>query len=221
MAALLDQLRIVIEQVIRSFGYPGITAIMFIENIFPPIPSEVVMPFAGFLVSDGIFSFIWVITAGTLGALIGAVAIYYLGYRMGEEGTREWFRKYGKYILVSEEEFSQALEIFNRHGKVMVLIGRIIPGVRSLISIPAGIKNMGWKTFLLYTVIGTTIWNIILAGGGMLLKSQWQQILAWLDQYQTIVYIIFGALIVYWVGRKLWQYFQGKGGGQSGFWTSE
>lgn len=220
MAELLDQTRIVIENIIQSFGYIGIAAAMFIENIFPPIPSEVVMPFAGFLVAEGRFSFIWVILAGTLGAVIGAVAIYYLGYTMGEEGTRKFFRKYGKYVLVNEAEYNRAMEIFARHGKVMVLVSRVIPGVRSLISIPAGINKMGWGTFLFYTILGTTAWNLLLTGGGMLLERQWQRILDWISHYETVVYVILGVLIVAWIGRKVWRRVRNKDEGQSGFWSS-
>jgi len=208
LITILDQIRIFIEQAILSFGYPGITAVMFIETVFPPIPSEVVMPFAGFLVADGRISFLGIIFAGTIGAVGGAVLIFYLGLSMGEEPTRAWFRKYGRFVLVNENELDRAMVIFERYGKVMVLIGRMIPGVRSLISLPAGIKNMGWGTFLFYTIIGTTLWNTILAGGGYYLGEHWERILELLDSYETVVYAVLGLFVIYWVGRKIYQYIQ-------------
>jgi membrane protein DedA with SNARE-associated domain len=100
------------------------------------------------------------------------------------------------------------MDIFERYGKGLVLTGRMIPGVRSLISLPAGIKNMGWGSFLFFTIIGTTMWNIILAGGGYYLGEHWERILEWLDSYETVVYVVLGLFVIYWVGRKIYQYFQ-------------
>jgi len=209
LTIVLDQIRIIIEQVILAFSYPGIAAVMFIETVFPPIPSEVVMPFAGFLVAEGKISFLWIIIAGNIGAISGAVMIYYLGYLWGEESTRAWFRKYGKYILVNEVELDRAMRTFDRYGKGMVLIGRMIPGIRSLISLPAGIKRMSWGSFFLYTLIGTTMWNIILGAGGYLMGQQWERILDWLDSYETVVYAAVSAFVLYWIGRKIFQTIKG------------
>ena len=187
------------EQTIQTMGYPGIAILMFIENLFPPIPSEVVMPFAGFLVNKGEMSFTGIMIAGTLGAVLGAGAIYFIGIKLGEKRLRRWVDRNGKYLLLSEDELDSSLETFNEHGKKMVLFGRLIPTIRSLISIPAGLEKMNIPVFLLFTLIGTTIWNLLLAGGGIYLGQNWQQILGWIDTYSYVVYAILGSLLLYYI----------------------
>jgi len=210
MASFLDQIRIFIEQIIQTLGYTGIAAVMFTETIIPPIPSEVVMPFAGFLVAAGKRSFLGVVLAGDIGAISGAMLIYYLGYLWGEERVRNLFIKYGKYVLVNVDELDNAMELFERYGKAMVFFGRMIPGIRSVISLPAGIKRMGWGSFLFYTIAGTTLWNILLAGAGYFLGSRWQEILVLLNQYENFVYALIALFVVFWVGRKAYLHFRKK-----------
>jgi membrane protein DedA with SNARE-associated domain len=130
MAAILDQLRLVIEQVIRTMGYPGISLLMLVENLFPPIPSEVVMPFAGFLVDEGDMSFILVLIAGTIGAGLGAIVIYFVGTLVSEHQIRTWIEHNGKWFLMSVEDYNRASQSFDKYGNIMILAGRLIPGVR-------------------------------------------------------------------------------------------
>lgn len=184
-------------------GYPGIVFLMFIENLFPPIPSEVVMPFAGFLVDKGEMSFAGVMLAGTLGAVAGAVAIYFIGIKLGEKRLRNWVERNGKYLLMSEDELDSTLETFNDHGKKMVLFGRLIPTIRSLISIPAGLEKMNLTVFLIFTLVGTTVWNLALAGGGVYLGKNWQQILGWVDTYSYVVYAVLGGLLLFYVVQQV------------------
>lgn len=186
-------------------NYPGIAFLMFIENIFPPIPSEVVMPFAGFLVDKGEMSFVGIMIAGTIGAFAGAVAIYYIGLKYGEKRLRDWINRNGKYILMSENELNSTLQTFNEHGKKMVFIGRLIPTIRSLISLPAGIEKMNLSVFFAFTLAGTTLWNLALAGGGVILGRNWERVLTWMDRYSYVVYAILGALLLYYVGKRLKQ----------------
>lgn len=202
---MLEQIRIIAEEVIRTMSYPGIAFLMFIENIFPPIPSEVVMPFAGFLVDKGEMTFVGIMIAGTIGAAAGAVAIYYIGLKYGEERLCEWIERNGKYILMSVDELESSLETFNDHGKKMVLLGRLIPTIRSLISIPAGIEKMNFTVFFAYTLVGTTVWNLLLAGGGVILGQNWQRVLTWVDRYSYVVYTILGILLLYYVGKRVKQ----------------
>ncbi len=176
---------------------------MFIENLFPPIPSEVVMPFAGFLVDKGEMNFAGVMLAGTIGAALGATAIYYLGIKLGEERLRGWIKRNGKYLLMSEDELDSSLKTFNKHGKKMVLFGRLIPTIRSLISIPAGLERMNIGIFLIFTLIGTTIWNLILAGGGVYLGRNWQRILGWIDTYSYVIYAILGGLLLFYIVQQV------------------
>lgn len=191
------------EQIIRATGYLGIAFLMFIENLFPPIPSEVVMPFAGFLVDKGEMSFAGVMIAGTIGAGLGAVAIYYIGLKLGEGRLRQWVDKNGKYLLMSEDELDSSLETFNNHGKKMVLFGRLIPTIRSLISVPAGLENMNLSVFLIFTLIGTTLWNLVLTGGGVLLGRNWQRVLDWVDTYSYIVYAVLVVLLLVYIGSQV------------------
>jgi membrane protein DedA with SNARE-associated domain len=184
-------------------GYPGIAFLMFIENLFPPIPSEVVMPFAGFLVNKGEMSFAGIMVAGTIGALLGACAIYYIGIKLDEDRLRRWVNRNGKYLLMSEDELDSTLETFEDNGKKMVLFGRLIPTIRSLISLPAGLKKMNIAIFLLFTLIGTTSWNLLLAGGGVYLGQNWDQILGWVDTYSYIIYAILGGLLIFYVVKKM------------------
>jgi len=186
-------------------GYPGIVFLMFIENLFPPIPSEVVMPFAGFLVDKGEMSFLGVMLAGTLGAVLGAVAIYYIGLRLDEERLRSWVDSNGKYLLLSEDELDSSLDTFNNHGKKMVFLGRLIPTLRSLISVPAGVQKMNIPVFLLLTVVGTILWNLALTGAGVVLGRNWERVLTWIDAYSYVIYAILGVLLLYYVGKKVWQ----------------
>jgi membrane protein DedA with SNARE-associated domain len=203
MGQLLEQLRAWVEQVISSMGYFGVALLMFLENIFPPIPSEVVMPFAGSLVSEGEFSFVGMMIAGTIGALAGALVIYYIGRWIDEDRARRWINKYGKFLLLSEEEFDKAIDAFNNHGKMMVLVGRVMPTIRSLISLPAGLERMNLIPFLIFTIIGTSIWNLILLGAGYYMGQNWQQVVSFVNTYSLVFYIIIGALIAYYIYKQV------------------
>lgn len=186
MAEIIDGLRIIIERVILTLGYPGIGAVMFTENIFPPIPSEVVIPFAGFLVQRGEMSMIGVLIASTIGVLIGAVTIYYIGLWADEPIIRAFVRRYGKFLLLSEEDIDRAMEFFDRHGELVVFFGRLIPIIRSLISLPAGMTRMNIGRFLLFTGLGSLIWNTVLGYAGFLLGANWQRILDIMDRYEKV-----------------------------------
>lgn len=203
MAQLLDQIRQWAEQIVSTMGYLGIALLMLLENLFPPIPSEVIMPFAGSLVSTGEMNFVGVFIAGTIGALAGAIAIYYIGVAISEDRVRSWFKNYGKFFLLSEDDYDQAMSKFDKHGSKMVFVGRLMPAIRSLISLPAGLNRMQLLKFLLYTSIGTSLWNLILLGAGVYLGSNWQQVLSFVDTYEMVIWIILGVLVAYYIYRRL------------------
>ena len=203
MAQLLEQIRMWAEQLLSAMGYVGIALLMFLENIFPPIPSEVIMPFAGSLVSKGELNFVGALAAGTVGALFGVVAIYYIGIAISHDRAKQWFDRYGQYFLLSEDDFNQAMDKFDRHGPIMVLVGRLMPAIRSLISLPAGLNGMGLVKFLVYTAIGTTIWNLILLGAGFYLGSNWEQVLQFVDTYETVFWVILGLVVAYYIFRRV------------------
>ncbi len=170
---------------------------MAIENIFPPIPSEVVLPMAGFLTVGGDLTLIGVVVAGTLGSLIGAIVLYYVGLWCNEAIIRRFVRRFGRFFLLSEADLDGALAFFTRHGPLAIFIGRLIPLVRSLISIPAGMQRMPLPIFILYTTASAAIWSFLLAYAGVILGRNWDQVLTWIGQYQKLVLaaIIIGLLV--------------------------
>jgi len=205
MAEILDKLSILIEDIIAALGYPGITLVMFLENIFPPIPSEIVMPFAGFLVADnGEMTFPGIVIAGALGSVLGALVIYYVGVWANDLVIRRFIRRYGRYFTVSEQDLDRALSFFDRYGEAIVFFGRLIPIIRSLISLPAGMKRMPLRRFLLFTALGTAIWTALLSAAGVILKENWEDILTFIDTYQMVTLVVVGAAVLVLVIRRYW-----------------
>jgi len=186
MAELLDQLRLLVESAVEALGYAGILLVMLLENVFPPIPSEIVMPFAGFLVADGKLTFAGIILAGTAGSVLGALTLYAVGWWAHEPVVRRLVRAYGRYLGVSERELDRSLAIFARYGAIIVLAGRLIPIVRSLVSLPAGINRMPLLPFVTYTTAGAALWNTLLAYAGYVLGENWQGVLRFVDHYQAL-----------------------------------
>lgn len=188
---------------ISSAGYPGIVAVMALENVFPPIPSEVVMPFAGFLVFQGRFTAVLAVVAGVLGSVIGALILYGIGAAFRHDGVQKFLEKYGKYIFVSPEDLNAAENYFSRYGEWAVLIARVIPIVRSIISIPAGFVKMGMVRFLALTVLGTTIWTTLLTYSGIILGENWEKVGPVLQKYENLVLGVLVVLAVFYIYHKL------------------
>lgn len=184
MTHLLEQVAAWIQELIAAIGYPGIVIVMAIENIFPPIPSELVLPFAGALSAKGEMNFWAAVAAGTVGSLIGAIVLYAVGYFAREAGVRTLVARYGKFLFISEKDLDRAAEWFERYGEAIIFFGRLIPLVRSIISVPAGYTRMNPARFIIYTTLGTTVWNLILVYAGRLLGENWGKILAFMDTYQ-------------------------------------
>lgn len=160
-------------EVIYSLGYLGVGLIIALENLFPPIPSELVLPLAGFLAGRGRFSLPLVILAAMAGSVAGALALYALGRWVGEEHLRRFIQRFGRWLLLSESDLDRAVDWFHRHGRAGVFFGRVVPLARSLISVPAGIACMPLWQFTLYTAAGSAVWNTVLIGAGWLLGEQW------------------------------------------------
>jgi membrane protein DedA with SNARE-associated domain len=159
-------------QIISFLGYPGVFILMALESMVFPMPSELVMPFAGFLIAQGKMSWLGVIIASSLGSIAGSLLSYYIGFYGGETVVL----KFGKYLLLEKEDLEKTHKWFIRRGDITVLISRFIPVVRHLISIPAGIGKMELKKFCVYTIIGATLWNTILAYAGFILGQNWDKI---------------------------------------------
>ena len=187
--------------VVSAIGELGVGLLVLLENIVPPIPSEVVLPFSGALVADGRFTFVGVLIASTLGSVLGAVLLYELGRRLGEDRVA---RGLARIPLVTEDDIDRGSDWFSRHGHAAVLTGRLVPGVRSVVSIPAGAQAMPRHTFLLLTIGGTVVWNALLIGAGVLLGRQWQTV----EQYTRWLDVAMVAAVVLVVARLGWRRFR-------------
>lgn len=192
---------------IVALGYPGIVFVMFLENVFPPIPSEVVLPLVGFLAARGEFNFWWALAASVLGSVLGAIALYGFGAWAGDRVLQSFIQRRGKWFGLSEEKYERAMIVFGDHRRAAVFVGRLMPMIRSLISIPAGIKRMPFALFLLLTTLGTTLWNLLLGGAGWWLGSRWQLVLEWTRQYETGIWLALAVLVLivfltHWLRRS-------------------
>ena len=182
-----------VTDVVEKLGYLGLFLMIALENVFPPIPSEVVLPLAGFLTGQGRMWFPGAVLAATAGSLAGALILYYVGYVFGEQRVRGLVRRYGKWAMLSEADIDKADDWFDRHDREAVLIGRVFPIVRSLISIPAGIRHMPLGKFLIYTAIGSAVWNTTLIGIGWILGDNWAEVEQYVGYLQYVV--ILGVLV--------------------------
>lgn len=187
-------------------GYAGVFFLMVLESMIFPVPSEAVMPFAGFLASRGSFSFWMAAIAGTLGTLAGSLISYAIGYYGGEPLVR----KYGKYVLLEKEDIDRTHEWFHRHGGVTVFVCRFIPVVRHISSMPAGAGRMSIWTFSFYTVLGGFIWNTFLLWVGFQLGEHWEAITGYTRVFDIVVLSLIAVVVIYvWIkhGRRLQERF--------------
>lgn len=187
---------------IADLGYPAIAFFMFLENAIPPIPSEFIMPLGGFLTEQEELSFVGIVIAGTIGSVAGTLPLYYLGRFIREERLKHWIAKYGKWIAISEMDVERAMDWFDRHGGKAVLICRLIPGLRSLISIPAGAARMDMTRFLCYTVMGTGLWTSILAYAGVLLGENYEKVETYLGPISYLVLLLIFLPVIYSLVRR-------------------
>lgn len=179
-----------------QMGGIGVAVAVFLENLFPPIPSEVILPLAGVTASQGKMGLVEAIVWATAGSLIGALVLYAIAAAIGSQRIR---RLFDIMPLVQASDIDTADSWFARYGWSSVLIGRVIPVVRSLISIPAGLARMGLARFIGLTVLGSAVWNTVLVMAGFALGQRWQVILSFLDRFQSVVIVLLAALIVWYL----------------------
>jgi membrane protein DedA with SNARE-associated domain len=192
-----------ITSTIQSLGYVGIGLLMFLENLFPPIPSELIMPLAGFTASQGKMALVPAIAAGVIGTLLGALPWYYLGKFLGEERIKHWIALYGAWIGISTNEIDKTKQWFYRHGTKAVFWGRMVPGVRTLISLPAGFSNMPLPQFLIYSTLGTLGWTLLLTLAGYALGQNYTLVEQYLAPVSKLVLgLLFVAFAVWLVRRR-------------------
>jgi len=183
----------IVIYLITELGYLGIFVAMTMESAALPIPSEIVMPFAGYVAFQGHLDFWAIVIAGTLGNLVGSILLYYIGLK----GGRPVLMKYGKYILVSEREIKIAEEWFRKFGSKVIFFSRMLPVVRTFVSLPAGAAKMGIKKFSFYTLIGSLPWNITLTYVGFVLGENWQQIEGAFRAFDLVIMGVVAVVLAY------------------------
>ena len=192
--AITEVLSMFVVHVIETLGYFGVFIMMTLESACIPFPSEVIMPFAGFVVQEGQLSFLGIVVIGTLGNLVGSLIAYFVGLK----GGRPILEKYGKYILITEDKLDLADDIFNKYGAATVFVGRILPVIRTFISLPAGIARMDIKKFTLYTTLGGLPCTVILAYLGVILGQNWSVLTKYFHILDAVLVIALVGLILSW-----------------------
>jgi len=183
---------------INSMGYAGIALLMAIESACIPLPSEVILPFSGYLVAQGVFNIHLVALAGAIGCVLGSIVAYYAG----AWGGRAWIMKYGKYVLISRHDMDMADRWFERHGEITVFVARLLPVIRTFIALPAGIAKMRMSTFIIYTFVGSYIWSWALAWVGYRMGQNWASIRVYFHKFDFAI----GAVIVIGAAWYIWRH---------------
>ena len=199
------------QNAMQIMGYPGLSLVMFLENVFPPIPSEIVLPLAGTLTVSSDpevapqFNIISVILWATLGSFLGAWIWYWVGYLISEDRVRRLLQKIGKFIMITEKDLDTALDWFGKYGEWCVFFGRMVPIIRTLISVPAGLSKMHWLKFSLFTVAGTMIWNIFLGFAGRILGDNYTVIVDFIDKFKIVIIILCVAAVGVFYAHRIWK----------------
>ena len=205
---ILELLGVFAIQVISAIGYLGVFVLMVMESMVIPIPSELVLPFAGFLISRGDFSFVGVVAASSLGSITGSL----ISYSMGRYGGNPFVLKFGKYVLLDAEDLRKAERWFERRGEYTIFLSRFVPVVRHLISIPAGIGKMDLKRFSIYTLAGATAWNFILTYAGYFLGEHWARIKHYSEPVSLAVATLLVIAFIIFVYRHVRDKWRARGG---------
>lgn len=192
-----------IIQLIQSSGYLGIFILMTLESALIPIPSEVTMPFAGYLVTTGQFSFVGVVLVGALGNLVGSWIGYAIGYFLEETIIAILIKKYGKFILVTVDEYNHSLKWFNKYGDKIAFFSRILPAVRTFISLPAGLAEMNFWKFSVYTFLGSLIWSVVLTYVGVYLGGKWDTVGSYFHKFDLALAFLLVLSALFYVNHKL------------------
>jgi membrane protein DedA with SNARE-associated domain len=183
-----------LSEVLHDLGYAGLLLLMLAETVFPPIPSEAILPLAGYLVEQGDFQFLGVLVTSTLGSVVGAMVLY----ELARHGGRPFATRFLRFARLDEAKLDEAEAWFATRGPLVVLFGRCVPGVRSLVSLPAGLLRMPRWEYLLFTTLGSAVWNTVLIGAGYLLGTQWERVSDVIGPVaKPLVFIVAGAAAVW------------------------
>lgn len=189
-----------ITSIMADFGYIGIFVLIMVENLFPPIPSEIILTFGGFMTTVTSLNVVMVIIVATLGSVVGAILLYKVASYFGKERLTKIVLKYGRILRLKESDIERAESFFLKYGSWAVFLCRMIPLIRSLISIPAGMTKMKMSKFLILTIAGSLLWNTVLIGLGAMLGESWSEIVVFMDSFSTIIYSIIAILVVVGLG---------------------
>lgn len=191
---MLSDIAAWVQDVIERLGAVGVALLVVLENVFPPIPSEIVLPFAGFVAQRGDGSVIVMIVAATIGAVVGALILYGVAAIIGPERLSAFIARFGRWFGVKPSDLQRAEQWFDRHAVAAVLLGRCVPLIRSVVSVPAGFRRMNIVPFVLYTALGSAIWNTALIGAGAILGDQWERVEPYVA---TLQYVVIAAIVVF------------------------
>ena len=200
---MLEHLATWIITIISTLGYPGIVLTMAIESAMIPLPSEVIMPFSGFLVSTGRFTLFGVALSGAIGNVIGSLVAYTVGYYGHENLIRRTVRKWGKWILVSEDELDYTEKLLNKHKDLVVLVSRVIPGIRTVISLTCGFAKLPILRFIILTFVGSFVWSLFLAYIGLILGQNWESLGPIFHKFDTVLVVLILAAIGWYIYHKI------------------
>ncbi|EIA7042270.1 DedA family protein [Listeria monocytogenes] len=189
-----------ITSIMADFGYIGIFVLIMVENLFPPIPSEIILTFGGFMTTVTALNVVMVIIVATLGSVVGAILLYKVASYFGKERLTKIVLKYGRILRLKESDIERAESFFLKYGSWAVFLCRMIPLIRSLISIPAGMTKMKMSRFLILTTAGSLLWNTVLIGLGAVLGESWNEIVVFMDSFSTIIYSVIAILVVVGLG---------------------
>ena len=200
---MLGDLASWVQDVIDRLGAVGVALLVILENVFPPIPSEVVLPFAGFVAQRGDGSVLMMIAAATLGAVVGALVLYGIAGVIGPIRLAAFIARFGRWFGVKPADLERAEQWFDRHAAAAVLLGRCVPLIRSIVSIPAGFRRMKLTPFVLYTALGSLVWNTALIGAGAILGDQWERVEPYIATLQWVVIAAIAVMVVWFAIGKL------------------
>jgi membrane protein DedA with SNARE-associated domain len=181
---------------IERLGYAGITLLMLAENLFPPLPSELIMPFAGFLAARGDLHPALVVAFGALGSVVGALPWYFIGRRVGMDRLKRVAERHGRWLALTPKEIDRGKRLFEERGALVLVFGRLVPALRTVVALPAGLAKMPIVPFLLWTLLGSVIWTSLLTGAGYLLESQYERISKWLNPVSTAIFAVIAIVYI-------------------------
>ena len=187
---------------ISTIGYPGVFISVFLESFFAPIPSEIILPFSGFVASTGKMDLVFVIVIATVAAYLGSLPFYFIG-KWGEKPVINFINKYGKYLFIQQKDVDKVFGAFDKYGKGVVFFGRFIPMIRTLISFPAGVAKMQFARFSMYTLFGSLTWNILLTYAGYQLGDHWSVVSKWIEKYQNVILVLIIIAVLLYIIRRI------------------